>query len=145
MNEYTSSGNYKTRFNRYKRNLRWKRTMRKQAEDLTPNELRRLAVGQEELENWPVAQNPADPYLEARSGPWSSRWQGGRLMDIYHDEYPDQAVDAIPAGDYDWERSGPFSGPAWHTPPTQDEVNRRLHQWAGEYGDDYARNQLPYM
>lgn len=93
----------------------------------------------------PAQQNPSDSYLEAHHGPWRAVWNGGRLADVYHAE-SDTPVECINAGDYDWEKSGPFSGPAWHGgPPTQEGLTQRLQEWANEYGGETEQNVLPYQ
>ncbi len=85
----------------------------------------------------PERQNPQDPYGEVRHGPWRGVWNGGRLMDVYHDE-SETPMDAIQVGDYDWQHGRLTQH------PNQESLQRALQEWANEYGNDYTRNELPY-
>lgn len=72
------------------------------------------------------------------SGPWTAKWRGGRLMDIYHAE-SESVVECIHAGDdYD------MSTYTYPNGVTSEVMKSRLESWASEHGSQYIINVLPY-
>ena len=75
--------------------------------------------------------------MEATHGPWTIRYGGGRLADIYHAEY-ESAIDAVQVAQYDWVAG-----------EVEEEINAEhlqdaLARWANDYGPQVSRHQLPY-
>lgn len=124
-----------SRYKEYKRKLRWKGSIRKTG---APDD-RDLQVNQlQQMYDTPSTQNPEDPYLEARHGPWRGVWRGGRLMDVFHDE-SETPLEALQVGDYDWQRGGLVNQ------PSTESLTQKLQEWAQDHGGETERNMLPYQ
>ena len=70
--------------------------------------------------------------LTSTHGPWTARWSGGRLADVYHAE-SDTAQDCVQVGNFDWATYD-------HRHCGQRSLDRALREWVAEVGSDYARN-----
>ena len=69
----------------------------------------------------------------AEHGPWTIKWSGGRLADVYHAESP-TAQDCVQVCEYDWQKGEV----AEELRP--DQLHDVLVRWAEDYGRDHAAN-----
>lgn len=69
-------------------------------------------------------------------GPWTFKWHGGRLADIFHAEYV-HAIDCVSVGTMDdhGTQIEPF---------TRATLKESADQWVKESSADYVR-ELPYL
>jgi hypothetical protein len=73
--------------------------------------------------------------VELRIRPWRFLWEGGRLMDVFHD-HVDGAVDSIQAGPYDWQTD--------RSQATEETVLENADEWIRECAQTYLRNVVQY-
>jgi hypothetical protein len=64
--------------------------------------------------------------LEAHHGAWTARWSGGRLAEVFHAEYPGQAVECFQVAGYDWVTDTTTGGEA--------DLVMGLREWVRDYG-----------
>lgn len=77
---------------------------------------------------------PLRPGAEHTIGPWTFRFSGARLADIFHAE-SDQALDAIDCG-YDWQTGTSTA--------TRETFEACCAEWVRDGASDVIVNVLPY-